>query len=89
MEPCPLTEESEVAGRTSEFQIIQRQQKHALHEYHINKRKRSKLFMRDDILEVFWSTYEDEAWTRLIGIADSPVTTEDVDTFAVQAIKVK
>ena len=42
--------------------------------------------MRDDILEIFWATYEDEAWTRLIGIADSPVTTEDVDNFAVQAI---
>ena len=42
--------------------------------------------MRDDILELFWSTYEDEAWTRLIDIADNPVTTEDVDTYAVQAI---
>ena len=42
--------------------------------------------MRNDILEVFWSTYEDEAWTRLIDIADNPVSTEDVDTFAVQVI---
>ena len=86
MGPSPLSEESEVAGRASEFQIIQRQQKQALHEYHINKRERSKLHMRDDILEIFWATYEDEAWTRLIAIADSPVTTEDVDTFEVQAI---
>ena len=42
--------------------------------------------MRDDILDLFWSKYEDEAWTRLIDIADNPVTTEDVDTYAVQAI---
>ena len=86
VESYPLTEESEVAGRASEFQSIQRQQKQALHEYHINKRKKSKLHMRADILEVFWSTYEDEAWTRLIDIADNPVSTEDVDTYAVQAI---
>ena len=86
VELCPLTEESEVAARTSAFQLIQRQQKQATHEYHINKRKRSRLHMRNDILEVFWSTYEDEAWTRLIDIADNPVTTKDVDTFAVQAI---
>ena len=85
VESYPLTEESEVVGRASECQIIQRQRKQALHECHINKRKRSKLHMRDDILEIFWATYEDEAWTRLIRIADSPVTTEDVDTFAVQA----
>ena len=86
VESCPLTEESEVAARTSAFQLIQRQQKQAMHEYHINKRKRSRLHMRNDILEVFWSTYEDEAWTRLIDIADNPATTKDVDTFAVQAI---
>ena len=30
--------------------------------------------------------HEDEAWTRLIEIADNPVTTEKVDTFALQAI---
>ena len=86
VESCPLTEESEVAGRTSEFQLIHREQKKAMHEYHIHKRKRSKLFMRDDILEVFWSTYEDEVWTRLVEIADNPITTEKVDIFALQAI---
>ena len=42
--------------------------------------------MHNDILKVFWSTYEDKAWTRLIDIADNSVCTEDVDTFAVQAI---
>ena len=30
--------------------------------------------------------HKDEAWTRLIEIADNPVTTEKVDTFALQAI---
>ena len=86
VEICPLTEESEVAESTSDFQLIHRQQKKTLHEYHINKRKRSKLDMHNDILEVFWVTCEDEAWKRLIDIADNPDTTEKVDTFALQAI---
>ena len=86
VEIYPLTEESEVAERTSDFQLIHRQQKKILHEYHINKRKRSKLDMRNDILELFWVTYEDEAWKRLIDIADNPDTTENLDTFALQAI---
>ena len=42
--------------------------------------------MRDDILEIFWTTYEEEAWKRLTDILDSPITTEDVNTFAVEAI---
>jgi len=42
--------------------------------------------MRDDILEIFWSTYEEEAWKRLNDMRDSPITTEDVNTFAVEAI---
>ena len=86
VEICPLIEESEVTERMSIFQLIHRQQKKTLHGYHINKRKRSKLYMRNDILKVFWVTYEDEAWKRLIDIADNPDTTENVDTFALQAI---
>lgn len=85
VESCPLTEENAVATHTSAFQLIQRQQKKAMHEYHINKRKRSKLHMRNDILEI-WATYQDKVWKRAIDIADNPVTTEKVDTFAVQAI---
>ena len=42
--------------------------------------------MRDDILEVFWATYEEEAWQRLVDIVDNPITTEHVNTFAEQAI---
>ena len=42
--------------------------------------------MRDDILELFWTTYEEKAWKRLTDILDSPITTEDVNTFAVEAI---
>lgn len=42
--------------------------------------------MRDDILEIFWSTYEEEAWKRLNDMLDSPITTNDVNTFAVEAI---
>ena len=42
--------------------------------------------MRDDILEIFWSTYEEEAWKRLNDMLDSLITTEDVNTFAVEAI---
>ena len=42
--------------------------------------------MRDGILEIFWTTYEEEAWKRLIDILDSSVTMEDVNTFAVEAI---
>ena len=86
VESCPLAEEDEVAARTSEFQLLQREQKKTLHEHHINKRKNSRLHMRDDILEVFWATYEDEAWKRLVEITDNGVTTEHVNTFAVQAI---
>ena len=76
VESCPLADEDEVAARTSEFQLLQREQKKSLHEYHVNQRKRSRLHMRDDILEIFWSTYEEEAWKRL----------NDVNTFAVEAI---
>ena len=42
--------------------------------------------MRDDILEIFWSTYEEEAWKRLNDMLDSSITTDDVNTFAVEAI---
>ena len=42
--------------------------------------------MRNDILEIFWSTYEEKAWKRLNDMRDSPITTEDVNTFAVEAI---
>ena len=56
VETCPLAEEDEVVACTSEFQLLQREQKKALHEYHINKRKNSRLHMCDDILEVFWAT---------------------------------
>ena len=85
VESCPLDGEDEVAARTSEFQLLQREQK-SLHEYHVNKRKRSRLYIRDDILEIFWTTYENEAWKRLIDILDSPITKEDVNNFAVEAI---
>ena len=86
VESCPLAEEDEVAARTSEFQLLQREQKKSLHEYHVNQRKRSRLHMRDDILEIFWSTYEEEAWKRLNDMLESPITTNDVNTFAVEAI---
>ena len=86
VESCPLAEEDEVAAHTSEFQLLQREQNKSLHEYHVNKRKRSRLHMGDDILEIFWTTYEQEAWKRLNDILDSPITTEDVNTFAVEAI---
>ena len=36
--------------------------------------------MREDTLEIFWATYEEEAWKRLTDILDSPITTEDVNT---------
>ena len=85
VESCPLAEEYEVAARTSQFQLLQREQKKSLHEYHVNQRKRSRLHMRDDILETFWSTYEEEVWKRLNDMLDSPITTEDVNTFAVEA----
>ena len=37
-------------------------------------------------IEIFWATYEEEALKRLTDILDSPITTEDVNTFAVEAI---
>ena len=42
--------------------------------------------MRDDILEILRSTYQEEAWKRLTDILDNPITTEDVNTFAIEAI---
>ena len=86
VESCPLAEEDEFAAHTSEFQLLQREQKKSLHEHHVKKRKRNRLHMRHDILEIFWTTYEVEAWKRLTDILDSPITTEDVNTFAVEAI---
>ena len=41
VESCPLAEEDEVAAHTSEFQLLQREQKKSLHEHHVNRRKRS------------------------------------------------
>ena len=61
VETCPLAEEDEVVARSSEFQLLQPEQK-----YHINKRTKSRLHMRDDILEVLWATYEEEVWQRLM-----------------------
>ena len=86
VESCPLAEEDEVAARTSEFQLqwLQREEKKSLHEYHDNKRKISRLHMHDDILEIFWTTYEEETWKRLIHILDSPITMEDGNTFDVE-----
>ena len=72
VESCPLAEEDEVAARTSEFQLLQREQKKSLHEHHVNQRKRSRLHMRDDILEIFWSTHEEEAWKRLNDVITLP-----------------
>ena len=86
VESCPLAEKDEVAARFSEFQLLQRRQKKSLHEYHVNQRKRSRLHVRDDIIEIFWSTYEEEAWKRLNEMLDSPITTDNVNTFAVEAI---
>ena len=42
--------------------------------------------MHDHILEIFWTTYEEQTWKRLIDILDSPITMEDVNTFDVEAI---
>ena len=49
-------------------------------------RRYNAIHMRNDILEISWSTYEEEAWKRLNNMRDSPITTEDVNTFAVEAI---
>ena len=38
-ESCPLAEEDEIAARTSEFQLLQREQKKSLHEYHVTKER--------------------------------------------------
>ena len=49
-------------------------------------RRYNATHMRNDILEIFWSTYQEEAWKKLNDMRDSPITTEDVNTFAVEAI---
>ena len=49
-------------------------------------RRYNATHMRNDSLEIFWSTYQEEAWKKLNDMRDSPITTEDVNTFAVEAI---
>ena len=49
-------------------------------------RRYNAIHMWNDILEICLSTYEEEAWKRLNDMRDSPITTEDVNTFAVEAI---
>ena len=86
-ELLPLTDEHEVVSRMSEFQNIHRFQKRQLHEHHIRKRKLSRLHMRDDISELFWTTFEAEVWKRLTELAgDSVIISEHVDAFALEAI---
>ena len=59
-----LVDEDEMASRRSEFQLANLAGKRALHEHHLS-RKKCRLRMRQDIIDAFWTVYEQEAWNRL------------------------
>ena len=59
----PLVEGDEVHSRNSEFQLTSRAHKRILHEHHC-KRKKCRLYMRQDITDAFWDIYEQQALNR-------------------------
>ena len=81
-----LVDEDEMASRRSEFQLANLAGKRALHEHHL-LRKKCRLRMRQDIIDAFWTVYEQEAWNRLNEVAGNrDVTVKDVEAFALEAI---
>ena len=59
-----LVDEDEISSHCSKFQEVHRVQKRKLHEHHV-QRKKCRLLMRQDIIDAFWSVYEEEAWLRV------------------------
>ena len=89
VETLPLTDEDDVASRRSKFQIANRQKKIALQWHRIISRQNSRLPMRQDIINLFWETYEGEVWKTLNKIVGNPgilITSEHMNTFALEAI---
>ena len=79
-----LVDEDEMASRGSEFQLANLAGKRALH--HLS-RKKCRLRMRQDIIDAFWTVYEQEAWHRLNEAAENrDVTVKDAEVFALEAI---
>lgn len=81
-----MVEEEDIATRNSTFQQLNYVQKNALHQHHLS-RKICRLRMRQDIINEFWTVYEQEAWKRLIEVVGTPgVTEKDAETFAHETI---
>ena len=81
-----LVDENDMASRHSEFQLANLAGKRALHEHHLS-RKKCHLRMRQDIIDAFWTIYEQEAWNRLKETAGKcDVTVKDVEVFALEAV---
>lgn len=59
-----LVNEHKIANHCSQFQSIHRFKKRKLHEHHI-QRSKCRLLMCQDIVDAFWSVYEQEAFNRL------------------------
>ena len=62
-------EEGETTTRNSEFQFVNRHQKRALHEHHL-QRKRCRIHSREDTINVFRQLFEDCAWERLMELTN-------------------
>lgn len=87
VEGIPLADEQDIAARNSTFQAISQLQRQQLHEHHIRKRKKSRLFMRPDIADQFWVVYENKAWERLVELAgNSPITAQEIERMSLTAI---
>ena len=81
-----LVDEDEMASRRSEFQLATLAGKRASHEHHLS-RKKCCLRMRQDIIDAFWTVYEQEAWNKLNEAAGNrDVTIKDVEVFALEAL---
>jgi len=81
-----LVDEDEMASRRSEFQLANLAGKRALHKHHLS-RKKCRLRMLQDIMDAFWTVYEQEAWNRLNeAVGNRDVTVKDVEVFALEAI---
>ena len=63
-----MVDEGEIASRNSEFQLINENQKRALHEHHVRKKK-CYLSMREVFIDAFWMLFEHCCWQQLTALS--------------------
>lgn len=82
----PLADENEVSLRNTEFQIVNKMQKRQLHEYHVQKRKKCRLYMRQDIIDAFWCVFEEQVWKCFLEIKGEETFSEQTGLEAILSV---